>query len=127
ILFVLLAILTGTTVKAQERISGRVQDAETGQPLASVHVTVEGSGQGTITNDEGRFTMAVPELPVTLQARHIGYVTGRISVPERTDTPILITLAPAVLELDELFVTGDEFGDNIMRKVIEEKQKWRAR
>ena len=48
---------------AQEiKISGNITDAETGQPLSGVSIHVEGNLIGTVTDDEGNYTLAVNKL-----------------------------------------------------------------
>ena len=43
------SLIAGTTGK----ITGRVTDAETGQPMPGVNVTIEGSSMGAVTNLDG--------------------------------------------------------------------------
>ena len=46
---------------AQMKISGTVISSEDGQPVIGASVVVTGTGQGTVTNLEGQFTLTVPE------------------------------------------------------------------
>jgi len=118
-------VLVPGLAQAQVVLQGSVRDAETGVTLTAAHLVVEATGQGTITNQEGRFEMVVPALPVELRVRHIGYNTQRLTVEPNDPRQLEILLEPAVYELEELFVTGDDFAANVMRKVIEHKQNWR--
>ena len=63
---------TGGAVAAT--ITGRVTDATNGRPLANVQVAVVGTQLGTLTNAEGRYTIAnVPDGQQTIRAILIGY------------------------------------------------------
>ena len=46
---------------AQMKISGTVISSEDGQPVIGASVVVTGTGQGTVTNLDGQFTLTVPE------------------------------------------------------------------
>ncbi len=113
--------------QAQVLVRGTVRDSENGVALAAAHIVVDGTEQGTITNREGQFEIAVEALPVVLRVRYIGYQTQRVRVGPNDPRTLDIRLEPAVYELQELFVTGDDFAANVMRKVIEQKQAWRNR
>jgi TonB-linked SusC/RagA family outer membrane protein len=83
-------------------ISGRVT-AETGEGIPSVTVTVGGLPAGTVTNDQGRYTIAIPAAlvsgsPVTVTVRRIGYASKSASVIPRIGSPttadfVLVALA----------------------------------
>ena len=111
---------------AQVVIHGEVSDAETGQSLPAAHVSVEGRTLGTITNAEGRFELVLPALPVTIRVRYIGYAIRHLDVRPGDPQPLYVRLEPAVYSLGELFVTDEDFAENVMRRVIERKKVWRA-
>ena len=46
---------------AQVKISGTVISSEDGQPVIGASIVVVGTGQGTVTNVDGQFTLTVPE------------------------------------------------------------------
>ncbi|MFQ5571058.1 MAG: DUF5686 family protein, partial [Rhodothermales bacterium] len=122
-LFLLLLFLgVSFAAQAQVLLKGVVREAETGVSLAAAHVVLEGTTQGTITNREGRFELVVPSLPAALRVRYIGYRTQRVTAETGGARTLDIDLEPAVYELDEIFVAGEDFAANVMRKVIERKQ-----
>lgn len=55
---------------AQKSVSGTVKD-KTGEPLIGVSVTY-GSGQGTVTDMDGKFQVNVPA-GTTLKLSYVGY------------------------------------------------------
>ena len=126
----LVVILSGGLVPsvagAQTTVQGTVTDASTGGPLPSANIQVAGTYQGTITNADGVFSLQVEALPVTLIVRFIGYETQRRTIERVPDAPVRITLPPSTLQMDEVVVTGQNPAARIMRRVIEQKQQWRA-
>jgi outer membrane receptor protein involved in Fe transport len=69
---VTIAMALAYTATAQTAVKGQVADAETGEPLIGVSITVTGSTQSTITDENGNFTVNVPA-NATLSFSYIGY------------------------------------------------------
>ena len=62
------------------KIAGRVQDAQTGDPLIGVSVMIEGTAMGASTDLEGRFTIvSVPPGTYTVVASGVGFQRRRYS------------------------------------------------
>lgn len=90
--------------------SGKVTDAETGDPLIGCTVMLEGSNYGAITDLEGIFSLHIPpthwsEDTLALLIRYTGYTEKRISLPmqpQKKDWPlstIALSLDPQILGL----------------------------
>jgi hypothetical protein len=76
VLFVPLAAFGGTTGK----ISGKVTDKNTGEPLPGVNVLIEGTMMGAATDMKGNYIIInVPVGSYTVRADYIGYKTVRIA------------------------------------------------
>lgn len=101
---VLLALFSTTALAQTRRISGRVT-SENGEPLVSASVNVVGTSLGGYTDDQGRFTLAVPDGPITLRVRRIGYGVKTVAVPIGTND-VAVSLARDVLQLETQVVTG---------------------
>src|SRR6476469_8545640 len=70
----LLLVLVSTSAFAQaRRVSGRVTVEGSGEGVAAASVNVVGTSLGTYTDDQGRFSLNVPDGPVVLRIRRIGY------------------------------------------------------
>ena len=55
-------------------ISGKVNDKETGKPLAGVSVEIKGTISGTITTDSGSFNLRTKnKFPLTLVFTSVGF------------------------------------------------------
>ena len=90
---------------AQRPIRGTVDDAESGQSIASVQIQVRGSAIGTISDADGKFTLRVPEGPVTLDVRRIGYQPTTVAVAA-DQQEVAIHLKADVLRLSQQIITG---------------------
>lgn len=101
-----LLALCGSSAWAQtRRISGRITVEGSGEGVGSATVTVLGTALGTITGEDGRFSLPAPEGTVNLRARRIGYVPKVVPVSAGI-SDVNITLAKDVLQLEAQVVTG---------------------
>ena len=102
---VLLALVSASAFAQTRRISGRVTVEGSGEALVAASVSVVGTTLGTYTDDQGRFSLNVPDGPATLRVRRIGYVQKTLAVSAGA-TEADITLARDVLQLETQVVTG---------------------
>jgi hypothetical protein len=111
--------------RAAKTLRGRVVDAETGKPLPQANLRIAEAYRGTITNVEGRYTLELDSLPVTVVVRYVGYETARRRITADTDPQQTFRLTPSTVQMEEVVVTGTgNPGETIMRRVIERKQEW---
>src|SRR5437762_14296688 len=68
----LLVFVSASAFAQTRRISGRVTAEGSNEPLVAASVNVVGTSLGTYTDDPGRFSLNVPDGPVTLRVRRIG-------------------------------------------------------
>src|SRR5690554_2003342 len=83
-------------------ISGTILD-ENGKPIPGATVSIPGTGIGTATDLEGRYTLTVPE-GATLVVSFIGFVSQKIEVGNQRI--INVTLKEDVSALEEVVVIG---------------------
>jgi TonB-dependent starch-binding outer membrane protein SusC len=106
ILSLLLLTLVSVDAFAQtRRVSGRVTVEGSSEPLAAASVGVVGTTLGTYTDEQGRFTLSVPEGPQTLRVRRIGFSAKTLPVGSG-DADLNVALARDVLQLETQVVTG---------------------
>ena len=89
---------------APTRLQGIVTDAQTQEPVIGAGVMVKGSRQGAATDIDGRFSLEVPSLPVTLVVSCLGYVDKEVRVT--SSAQLSIQLDPDAVLMDEVIVTG---------------------
>jgi hypothetical protein len=90
-------------VEQARDITGKVT-ADDGSGLPGVHVLIEGTSLGTVTDSDGNYTINVPSDESVLVFSFIGYATQRASVGSLS--VVNITLIADITSLDEVVVTG---------------------
>lgn len=89
-------------------ITGRITDAATGQPVAQARVLVAGTQNGTLTGDNGRYTLrGIPAGDVTLDINRIGYEARKIAVRVSTNAPAVadVNITQAAFSLAAVVTT----------------------
>lgn len=105
ILVLTLLIGGGISLSAQDRqVSGKVLDADE-LPVIGAAVMVEGTTVGSMTSDDGSFTLSVPDGDVTLVVSCLGYMEQKVNLPA-SRSAIDIYLQEDNLMLDETVVVG---------------------
>jgi TonB-linked SusC/RagA family outer membrane protein len=104
LLFISFTFIFSASVYSQEKVSGKVTDASTGDPLPGVYARIEATNTGTITDEEGKYTVEVPSVDVSLQFSYIGYETQNIPVAGKTVIDVQMALELAALR--EIVVIG---------------------
>ena len=103
LLIPLLFIASMSNVFSQQMITGAVVDSLTGEPLVGATVLVVGTTTGTFTDDEGKFSLNLPENAGELRFSYVGFRTQIL--PIGSTSSFSITLTPDSW-LDEVMVIG---------------------
>lgn len=99
-MFAAFALFLGTEAYAQQSISGKVIDTN-GQPVVGATVLVEGTMNGTTTDEDGGFTLrADVEAPVVVSC--LGYVSSRSILKQG----VVIVISDDAELLEETVVVG---------------------
>ena len=87
-----------------KQISGTVLEKMTQSPIPYCSVGFEGTGIGTITNNNGKFVLRVPDSLLTdkLHISHIGYESQRIPIAFMQNNPSNIYLSARIVPLQEV-------------------------
>jgi len=103
-LLVFLFLLSCFNAFAQNiKISGKVSDAKSNEPLIGVTVKDKGSSIGAQTDLNGDFSISVPS-NATLVFTYLGFIAQEVQVNGRTT--INVKLSPSSNELDQVVVIG---------------------
>ena len=97
----LAAMLVCTAALAQDipiTVSGKVTDAEDGQPVPFASVHLEGTMVGVSTDSEGKYMITIPEDGI-LVFSSIGYKSKEVAVEGRKT--LNVTLEPDAEFIDE--------------------------
>jgi outer membrane receptor protein involved in Fe transport len=90
-------------------VTGTVTRADEKSPLPSVSVTVQSTGQSTVTGTDGRYTLRrVPEGPQTIVFRWLGYrpTDVQTSVEPGSSVTVDVGLEPVAVALTEIVVSA---------------------
>lgn len=108
----LLMLFLGIQANAQDRtVSGTVTSASNGELLAGVSVVVQGTTIGIATNQDGEYSLSVPEGSNTLVFSFVGFITEEVAIADRSE--INIELQTDIQQLSDVVVVG--YGSQIKR------------
>lgn len=105
IIVLVLTILNVLNVHAQNKnVSGTVLD-NSGQPVIGASIVVVGQSKlGTVTDIDGKFSIAIPATSKKIEVSYIGMVSQVIEA--KTGTPMKIIMKDNMKDLDEVVVIG---------------------
>ena len=84
-------------------VTGKVTDAQTGDPLPGVNIVVEGTTIGTTTDMDGNYSIEASADAMLIYS-FVGYQRQNIEIAGRQN--IDVELTPTVEEMEEVVVTG---------------------
>ncbi|MBG9377199.1 TonB-dependent receptor [Panacibacter sp. DH6] len=103
LLYLLMIVFAPMLASAQNQtFTGTVKD-ETGKPLAGVSVVLKGSSKGTVTNEQGVFTISATA-GSTLVLSSVGYDNKEVVLDAQTTLSIALTAGNQ--RLDDVIVVG---------------------
>ncbi|ASZ12759.1 TonB-dependent receptor [Chitinophaga sp. MD30] len=95
-------LLLAGFVQAQS-VTGRVTDATDGSAMPGVTIAIKGTKRGTVTNNDGAYTLQVPPRS-TLMFTFVGYINKEITI--NNNTVIDVALQRNDKLLDEIVVSS---------------------
>lgn len=104
--FLLLCLLLPSFVVAQVTIQGTVKDAADKSALSFCSVGIKGTGRGTVTNEDGVFSLSV-SLTDTLTFYYLGYKKKSVIAAKLQENSEVL-LAESVNTLGEVTIRYDE-------------------
>ncbi|MDR2293341.1 MAG: carboxypeptidase-like regulatory domain-containing protein, partial [Prevotellaceae bacterium] len=86
-----LTLLSMGVMLGQTRVTGKVTDLNTNEPVSYASVAVKGySTAGTFTDDNGNYTINMPDGSTVLVVSYIGYKTQEIVVNNRSIIDVVL-------------------------------------
>lgn len=87
-------------------INGKVIDDETSEPLPFATIALKNKGRGTVTNNNGTFTMKItPELMGdTLTVSYLGYMGRELAVVNAFDDKLTIRIGREFISIPEIII-----------------------
>ncbi|PIE84600.1 MAG: hypothetical protein CSA07_00630 [Bacteroidia bacterium] len=104
-IFLFILLFTFLSASAQStRVRGKIVDADTGEPLAFIGVTVKGKPIGTITDDQGIYFLETRTSFDTLVFSYIGYQSQQRRVQPGKFQYVNISLKAENIQVEEVVV-----------------------
>ena len=111
-------LISGSHAYGQIAITGSVVDQGSGEPLAGVHIMIEGKVVGTISNLKGNFTLETNvEPPFKLLFSMIGFTTQGIMI-ENSLSDLQIKLVEAAIYGEEIVVSASRIEETLLQSSV---------
>lgn len=104
-LLVCLSLNISWVVAQTQEVTGIVISSEDGEPVAGATVIEKGITRGTVTDQEGRFSLTITNPSGTLIVSYTGMTTREIAV----QSSLFILLSPDIQILNEVVITAFGF------------------
>jgi hypothetical protein len=109
---------------SQTIVKGKVTDANSGDPLPFVNITLKGATTGTTTDFDGNYSIRITPAVDTIVASYIGYKTRKKRIEKNVSQVINFQLEEEITTLQEVvFDAGENPAFAIMRNVVRGKDK----
>jgi len=89
----------------QQKVTGKVTDASTGEPIIGANLIIEGTTSGTTTDVNGKFSLEANNGAVIVIS-FLGYNSERITISGQSTLDLDIKLVTDITKLDEIVVIG---------------------
>ena len=100
---IILLFIANFSFSQSRTITGIIKDATTSLPVESVSIGVSNSNLGTISNEEGKFRITLPQKNNILQFSHLYYKLESYSIKEN-ETDIEVFIDPKSFVLEEVVI-----------------------
>ncbi len=90
----------------QEKVKGKVVDAQTKEPLAGVLVKVKSTAMSVVTNDKGEFELVLPAGKYDLLVQYLGYGVRELNFTAPSSELLAIDLNSTESTLNEVQVVN---------------------
>jgi iron complex outermembrane receptor protein len=113
-MFLVIHLITLLFVTGINEITVKVLDAKTGRTLPGATVQIVELNKAGQTDFDGIIEFKSTEPGTyTLKVSYIGYHTGEIIIKHPADSLLVIELQPALIQSEDIIVTGTPLGKNI--------------
>lgn len=124
--YVILLILSlSVPLSAQQQVRGHIIDAATDIPMSFVNIAVVGSTYGTVSNQNGEFTISLDKINHTdsIAFHYIGYKTITIEVNDLTDGMTLKMKGKPVKFRTIAIIANPYNPKELIKKALERKEE----
>lgn len=104
-MLILLLVTIQLEAAAKRKITGKVQDAFDGRPMSGVVVTIQGTTSGTVSDNNGLYTIMIPDSSIVLVFSYLGYISYSFEV--KKGNVVDVALTPQIENLEEIEVVAN--------------------
>lgn len=122
IVTICLILISHFTFSQAKTISGIIKDINSLLPIESVSISIPNTNLGTISNQEGRFRIIIPENNEKIEFNHLLYKLETYTI-KQIDSEIEIFLTPKAFTLDEVVISHKPAKELLMEAVNSSKEK----
>ncbi|MEQ8361761.1 MAG: DUF5686 family protein [Cyclobacteriaceae bacterium] len=123
-LIIFLFFFSTWTYAQETKVSGKVIDAGSGDPVPFANVVFKGTTIGSTTDFDGNFTIATYSPTDSIVASYIGYVAKAKAVQKGVSQVINFQLIEDVINLQEVVImAGENPAWDILRNVVKNKKE----
>lgn len=102
-LFLSMLLLLCTAAVAQTKVTGKVSARQSGAPLAGATIQVKGTKVSTVADDNGNFSITLPEGRTVLVVTYLGYKRVEVSA---SNAASIVLEEDTISDIAEVVVTG---------------------
>jgi outer membrane receptor protein involved in Fe transport len=117
IAMIIVVIIVPVCSYGQFQLGGTVRNQSNQDLVPAVSVTVKGTLLGTLTDDNGNFTLSVPKLPVVLVFSSVGFNPIEMNI-ENASNDIQVNLRPGVSLGQEVVVSASRMAERILESPV---------
>ncbi|UYZ65061.1 TonB-dependent receptor [Hymenobacter weizhouensis] len=109
----------GQTPEAGSQVVSGTVLTDDDEPLPGATIFLEGTFIGTSTDQNGRFSLTVPQFspPVTVVVSFVGYSTREVTL-QAPQTDLQVVLEPSPAQLNEVVVAASRIEETILRAPV---------
>ncbi len=100
----LICLQTNVVYGQGSKITGKLTDATTQEPLAGGSVSIKGSTKGTTADANGQYSIAISSENTVLEFKFVGYATKTVTVGKQST--INVSLSANASDLEQVVVIG---------------------
>src|SRR6185437_4546214 len=95
------------------KISGYVKDSTTGEAMPAASIAIKEINRGTISNDDGSFSIQLPPGKYTVEVTYLGYRVMQKKVDLNSDITISFDMPEETEEVQEVEVKDKKVNENV--------------
>ncbi len=113
--FLLLLLVSATAFAQRGTVTGKITDADTGDPLLRASVVLEGAATGAFTDASGMYSFEIPAGERTIIVSYLGYktATSKVTVVAGQAVTLDVALETTAFQGEEVVVTASRRAEKL--------------